>query len=110
MIEHYRFSQGAEKLRREITFSKRIAQTASTFIEFSLEQEGDQLICMRKTDEPLNLKGSLNTPIVIPSVHLDGGQKKTILITSNGWVEKDVEIKISLGNRTKTIDARKDID
>lgn len=110
MLDHYRFSQGAEKLKREIVFSKRIAQTASTYIEFSLEQKGNQLVCIRKTDEPLTLKGTLNTPIVIPSVYLEGNQKQTILITSSGWVEKDVKINIFLGNQRKTIDVRKGID
>lgn len=110
MLDHYRFSKGAERLKREIEFSKRIAQTASTYIEFSLEQKGNQLVCMRKTDEPLNLKGTLNTPIMIPSVYLEGNQKQTILITSSGWVEKDVKINIFLGDQIKTIDARNDID
>ena len=110
MLDHYRFAQGAEKLRREIAFSKRIAQTATTYIEFSLEQKGNQLVCIRKTDEPLKLKGTINVPIIIPYVHMDGEGKKTILITSNGWVEKDTEIKIFLGDQIKTIDARNCID
>lgn len=110
MLDHYRFSKGCKKLEREISFSKRIAQTASTYIEVVLEQKGNQLVCIRKTDEPLTLKGTVRCPVVIPSVYLDGKDKQTILITSSGWIEKDYEIKISLGKQTKTIDARKNIE
>jgi|GEM_PF-2316533 prepilin-type N-terminal cleavage/methylation domain-containing protein len=110
MLDHYRFSQGVEKLKREIAFSKRIAQTASTYIEFSIEQQGNQCVCIRKTDEPLKLKGALNTPILIPSVSLEGGQKQIILITSSGWIEKNNEIKIFWGSEKKTIDARNNSD
>lgn len=110
MLDHYRFSKGCKKLEREISFSKRIAQTASTYIEVVLEQKGNQLMCTRKTDEPLTLKGVVHCPVIIPSVYLEKNEMQTILITSSGWVEKDYEIKISLGKQSKTIDARKDIE
>lgn len=110
MLNHYRFAQSSEKLIRELALSKRIAQTASTYIEFCLEQKGDKLVCMRKSDEPLKLNKTLNTSIPIPFVRMEGKACKSILITSSGWIEKDNEITISLGDKRKTIDARNCID
>lgn len=110
MLDHYRFSKGCKKLEREISFSKRIAQTASTYIEVVLEQKGNELVLTRMTDEPLTLKGAVRFPVVIPSVYLEGKNNQTILITSSGWIEKDYKIKISLGEQTKTIDARNDFE
>lgn len=110
MLDHYRFKHGYTKLKREIALSKRIAQTATTDIEFYIIQKGNNLICTRKTDEPLDLRGTLRVPIIIPNLRLEGDEKKTILITSSGWIKKDEIINIYLGKQRKTIDARLMID
>lgn len=106
MLDHYRFNHSYAKLKREITLSKRLAKTATADIEFHIEQKGNNLICTRKTDEPLSPRVTPKATIKIPYLQLEGEKKVTILITSSGWIEKDAVINIYLGNQRKTIDAR----
>lgn len=83
---------------------------ATTDIEFHIEQKGEKITCIRKTDEPLNLGVTLNTSINIPYIRMEEKEKIVILFTSTGWVQKDYVIKFSLGNQIKTIDASKPLD
>ncbi len=110
MLDHYRFNHSFSRLKRELALSKRLAMTATTDIEFHLEQKEKVLTCMRKTDEPLNLKETLNTPINIPYIRMEENKKAMILFTANGWVQKDSVVSFSLGNQKKTIDASKSLD
>lgn len=110
MLDHYRMNHSYEKLRREIALSKHLAQTATTDIEFQIEQQRKGLICTRKTDEPLRLGGTINTSFVIPYLQLEGSKKATLLIRSSGWIENDAIININLGKQRKTIDARELLD
>lgn len=110
MLDHYRFNHSYGKLKKEITLSKRLAQTATADIEFHIEQKGNNLICTRITDEPLSLSATINTPIIIPYLQLEGQKKEMIFITSSGWIEDNVIINIYLGKQRKTIDARVSFD
>lgn len=110
MLDHYRMNHSYEKLRREIALSKHLAQTATTDIEFQIEQQGKGLRCIRKTDEPLHLGGTINTSFVIPYLQLEGSKKATLFINASGWIENDATINIYLGKERKTIDARELLD
>ena len=110
MLDHYQMNHSYEKLRREIILSKHLAQTATTDIEFQIEQRRKGLICTRKTDEPLCLGRTINTSFVVPYLQLEGSKNVKLLIRSSGWIENDVKININLGKKRKTIDARKLLD
>ncbi len=106
MLDHYRMNRSYEKLRREISLSKHLAQTATIDIEFQIEQHSKGLICMRKTDEPLRLGKTINTSFIIPHLQLEGSTKITVCIRSSGWIENDEIIKVNVGKERKTIDVR----
>ncbi|MDN3508880.1 MAG: hypothetical protein P0S93_02475 [Candidatus Neptunochlamydia sp.] len=106
MLDHYRMNHSYERLRREIVLSKHLAQTATTDVEFQIEQHRKGLICTRKTDEPLRLGRTINTLFVIPYLQLEGSKNAILLIRSSGWIENDPIININLGKQIKTIDAR----
>ena len=106
MLDHYRMNHSYEKLRRGIALSKHLAQTATTDIEFYIEQRQEGLICILKTDEPLSLGRTINTSFVIPYIQLKGSNKVSLFIRSSGWIENDVIINIYLGKQKKMIDTR----
>ena len=110
MVDQYRFDHSLGRLKRELTLSKRLAQTAITDIEFHIQQKGNDLLCMRKTDEPLTIGGTLQVPITIPNLKIEKEEKAIILFTAAGWVSKDFIIDFSLGNNRKTIDVSKPLD
>ncbi|MEM8727309.1 MAG: hypothetical protein AAGE99_01140 [Chlamydiota bacterium] len=107
MLDHYRINHSYERLRREILLSKHLAQTATTEIEFRMKQRRKGLICIRKTDEPLRLGRTINTPFVIPYLRLEGSKEVTLFIRPGGWIESDTTIRMNLGKEIKTIDPGK---
>lgn len=103
MLDHYRFTHSCGKLQREMAFARRLAQTATTDIEFEVLEKKEGLLCLRKTDEPLSLLGGVKTPIFIPYLRLNGEKKVTILITSNGTTLGPLSLNVYLGNQKKSI-------
>ena len=103
MLEYYRFNHSCGKLQRELVLARRLAQAATTDIEFEILEKKGGLVCVRKTDEPLCLLGGIKTPIFIPHLSLEEVKKVTLFITSNGTIEGKVNLTVSIGSRRKTI-------
>lgn len=61
MIAHYRFESSAHRLAKELEWSHKVAMSACAEIDFTIEQRGNQLICKRRTDEPLGFGGGKQT-------------------------------------------------
>ena len=99
MVDHYQFHHGLNFLAREIILSKRLAMVATADIELHFERKQKKLICTRTTDEPLNLKAILNTPIHIPYIQIEEDTKTKILFTTNGCVHKENTLTFVLGRQ-----------
>lgn len=104
MLDYYRMNHSYEKLKREITLTKYLAETATADIKLEIEEHKKGLICKRTTDEPLSLSGTLNTPFLIPYLQLEGRPKKlTLFVSSSGWIETNKALTVRLGKTKKTI-------
>ncbi|MCB1110615.1 MAG: type II secretion system protein [Chlamydiia bacterium] len=89
MIARYQKSHALSKLSRELDFSQHLSEAAHAEIIFEIEETNKGLKCIRKTDEPLHLKGTIGKDISIPHLHLLGRKKVRVTYFPTGIVYLD---------------------
>ena len=104
MLDTYRYRSAIEKLKQEITFSKKISSISQADIEIEIVNTKKGLAMIRRCDEPLNLSNTFNKWIHIHGVHLVEEEKVWALITGSGAFLGKEKFTISNGNSKSEIE------
>lgn len=99
MLDHYRFNRSVERLKQEISHTRRLARTSRADIEFHVYQHPEGLSCIRKTDEPLHPYLRATTPLSIPHLEIKEKDDFFVTFTASGWVKEEKQLIVcSNGN------------
>lgn len=101
MLDHYRFNRSVERLRQEISHTRRLAKTSHADIELHIYQKPEGLCCMRKTDEPLHPYLRVTHPLSIPHLEMQENRDFSVIFTASGWVKEEKQLKVGLSNHTE---------
>jgi len=103
MLDQYRYRHGVEKLKQEIAFSKKLSAISGADIEIEIVDQKSGLALLRSCDEPLNIPHTFQKWIHIPTIHLVGDKKITVIITGSGSVIGAERFTVSSGSQKTEI-------
>ena len=101
MLDHYRFNRGVERLKQEISHTRRLARTSRADIEFHVYQKPEGLSCMRKTDEPLHPYLRAVKPLSIPHLEMQEKGDFFVTFTASGWVKEEKQLVVGSNGKFK---------